>query len=247
MRVLLTGGTGLLGSAIAHELARPASGHDVTAPTIEQLDLRDQAGVTALLEAVRPDAIIHTAAAVGGIDARRQHPMGYLLNNLTIDSAVIGGAVRQGVSRLIYISSAAIYPAAAPQPIGETALMGGPLAPDSESYALAKIAGSRLCALASEEYGFAYRALAPANMYGPGDDYTPGRAHLIASAIDKIATATRDGLPDVDVWGDGTARREFLYAPDLAGWIAASLDRLEDWPPLMNVGVGEDHSVGDYY
>lgn len=237
----------MLGTNIADAWARLRPTDELVRSTRGDLDLGDRAATRRFLADVAPDAIIHTAAKVGGIGDKLGHPTGYLLENVIIDSSLLSGAIDQGVSRLVYISSGAIYPSDTPQPIAEGALMTGTLEHANEGYALAKIVGGRICAFASAEFGFDYRVVAPSNLYGVHDTFSLGHAHLIAAAIAKTHDARRSGAPTIPVWGDGTARREFTFASDLADWIVANLDRLAEWPLLMNVGAGIDHSVREYY
>ncbi|MDM4762960.1 NAD-dependent epimerase/dehydratase family protein [Galbitalea sp. SE-J8] len=247
MRVLLTGAGGMLGTAIAGSWAERAGGHELVPVTRDRVDLRDPAAVRALLEAERPDVVIHAAARVGGIADKLDHPASYLLDNVAIDSAVIGGSIATGVPRLLYVSSAAGYPEDAAQPIGEDALLTGPLEPANEPYGLAKLLGARLTAFASREHGLAYRTVVPSNLYGPGESYGERSAHLIASALRKVHAAHVAGAASVEVWGDGTARREFTFSRDLADWLVASLGDLDDWPASLNVGAGDDRTVREYY
>ncbi|MCJ7827077.1 MAG: NAD-dependent epimerase/dehydratase family protein, partial [Demequinaceae bacterium] len=200
-----------------------------------------------LVREARPDAIIHVAARVGGIADRVAHPSGYLMDNLLIDTSVLSAALDSGVPECLYVSSAAIYPAETPQPITEEALLTGPLEGPLESYALAKIAGARFCAYASHEFGVHYRAMVPANMYGPGEDYSPERSHLVASAIRKTHEAKASGTREVQVWGDGTARREVTFVGDVSDFMVSQLGHLQAWPDLLNVGYGDDITVREVY
>lgn len=247
MRVLLTGGAGMLGSSIAEVWPTLRAADELIVATRSDADLTDRAAVAALIGRTAPDAIVHTAAKVAGIQAKLQRPTDFLLDNLLIDTSVIRGAIDAGVPELLYVSSAAIYPEGLPQPIGEDALLSGTLEGANEGYALAKIAGTKLCEYASRQYGFAYRAAVPSNLYGPGDDYTHGQAHLIAAALGKVHAAVTSGSDEVEVWGDGTARREFTYTPDLAAWLVTQLGSLDAWPVTLNLGPGVDHSITEYY
>jgi GDP-L-fucose synthase len=203
--------------------------------------------VGSLLSDVRPEAIIHVAARVGGIADRVAHPAVYLLDNLLVDTSVLSAAVESGVRDLLYVSSAAIYPADASQPIAEDSLLTGPLEGPLESYAIAKIAGARYCAYVSAEHGVHFRAMVPANMYGPAEDISPGRAHLVASALRKMHEAKASRSGEVEVWGDGTARREVTYVGDVAAFMVTQLTNLSAWPDLVNVGYGDDLSVREIY
>jgi GDP-L-fucose synthase len=171
----------------------------------------------------------------------------FLQQNLQIDSSVISAAIAARVPELLYISSAAIYPAETAQPIAEDALLTGKLEPANEGYALAKITGGMLCSYASTQYGYAYRAAVPSNIYGTGDSFAAGRAHLVASTIAKAHAAVTEGSDSIEVWGDGTARREFTFADDVSGWLVTQVGSLSAWPALLNLGVGDDHSIREYY
>ena len=247
MRLLLTGANGMLGSSIADSWRSQRPDDELFAVTRADADLRDPAAVRDLVDRVAPDAIVHAAAVVGGIAAKIAEPTPYLADNVAIDSSILHAAIDARVPELLYLSSAAIYPEAADQPIGESALLTGPLEAANEGYGLAKIAGGKVCEYASRQYGLAYRAVAPSNLYGPNDDYSLGHGHLIAATLAKVHEAKARGADSVTIWGDGTARREFTYAPDLASWLVSQVGALRDWPPLLNVGVGADHTITEYY
>ncbi len=247
MRVLITGAGGMLGSSIVESVRRTRPSDEVVAITRAEVDLRDADAVSGLVRDLRPDTVVHAAAVVGGISAKLAHPTPYLLDNLALDSSVLRAAIAVEVPEFLYIGSGAMYPEVSEQPIPETALLGGPLEPANEGYALAKIAAAKVCSYASKEFGFAYRVVAPSNLYGPNDDYSLGHGHLIAATIAKVHAAKIADDPTVTVWGDGTARREFTYAPDLADWLAGELGSLGRWPQLLNVGAGVDHSITAFY
>jgi GDP-L-fucose synthase len=237
----------MLGTGITQAWERMRPKDDLVGVDRVDLDLRDRVAVASLVRNVRPDTIIHVAARVGGIADRIAHPGEYLLDNLLIDTSVLSTALDEGVSEFLYVSSAAIYPAETPQPIAEDALLTGPLEGPLESYALAKIAGARFCAYVSQEFGVRYRAIVPANMYGPGEDYSPERSHLVASALRKMHEAKATGAREVQVWGDGTARREVTFVGDVSDFMVSQLGRLQHWPDLLNVGYGSDLTVREVY
>jgi len=247
VKVVLTGSAGLLGSALARSWRAARPGDELVALTRDDVDLTDAAATRAVFAGHAPDAVIHAAAYVAGISDKVRSPDGFLATNLRIDDAVFGASVAARVPEFLYISSAAAYPADAAQPIPESALLTGPLEPANEGYGLAKAVGTRRCAYVSAEHGWAYRAALPSNLYGPGDDFRPGRAHLVASAIAKARDAVVSGAETIEVWGDGTALREFTYAPDLAAWLVTQLGRLSTWPELLNVGSGVEATVREYY
>lgn len=247
MHVLLTGGGGMLASSIAEAWRSQRPDDELTVLSRHDVDLRDPAATHDAFAAARPDAVIHTAAFVGGIGDKIARPLPYLLHNLQIDAAVLDAVVSLEVPSYLYTASAAAYPAGAPNPISEDALFGGRLEPANEGYGLAKLTGLSAVGYAARQTGHAYRAILPSNLYGPRDTFDPTRSHLIASTIFKAHRAHVEGSATVDVWGDGTARREFTFAPDLAQWIAGSIDDLASWPSYLNVGAGTDHSIRDFY
>ncbi|MCW4385018.1 NAD-dependent epimerase/dehydratase family protein [Salinibacterium sp. SYSU T00001] len=247
MRVVVTGAAGMLGSSIVQQWDTIRPGDELVALTRAEVDLRDAAATAEAIASIRPDSIIHAAARVAGITEKLERPASFLQENIQLDSSVISAAIAAEVPEFLYISSGAIYPAEVEQPIVEERLLAGPLEGANEGYALAKITGTKLCEYTSRQYGWAYRAAVPSNLYGPGDDFRPGRAHLVASTIAKAHAAVRAGDDTVSVWGDGTARREFTYAPDLAAWLISQVGALEAWPAMLNLGVGVDHSIRDYY
>ncbi|MDO5631722.1 MAG: NAD-dependent epimerase/dehydratase family protein [Paracoccus sp. (in: a-proteobacteria)] len=244
MRVWLTGGNGLLGRAIR----RQAGGVTLLAPSRAELDLTDRAAVAAWLAANPVDAVIHAAARVGGIAANIADPAGFLTDNLRMNDAVITGADAAGVGRLLFIGSSCVYPRDYRQPLGETDLMAAPLEPTNEGYALAKLAGMRLCDyISGSGSGRAYRSLIPCNLFGVDDHFGTAGAHLLAAAIHKIVAAQTAGADTVEIWGSGTARREFLEADHLARFVLDALPRLADLPSVLNIGAGVDRSVAEWY
>ncbi len=247
MRVLLTGGSGLLGRAIFRVLKRKASEWEVTSPRRSQLDLLDQHAVRAHLATYHYDLVIHAAATVGGIRANIVHPTAFLADNALMNTLLIEEARRSGVPRFLFIGSSCMYPKDLGRSLVESDVLIAPLEETNEGYALAKITGSRHCSAISTEFGLAYRTLVPCNLYGPDDHFDLERGHLIASALLKLHKARILGLDEVTIWGDGLARREFLYADDLADFIVTHGDRVEELPSLLNVGVGADFTVNEYY
>lgn len=247
MRVVVTGANGMLASAVREAWSALRPGDDIVGLSRSRVDLRDRQATRAAVSQVRPQAIVHCAAQVGGIHANIAHPTSFLLDNLLLDTSVISAAMDVGVDTLVYVGSSCMYPRDYRQPLVETDLLAAPLEPTNEGYAIAKIAGSKLCEYASKEFGYAYRTIVPSNLYGPKDDYDSGKSHLVAAAISKVHAATRDGVPSVEIWGDGRARREFTYVDDVAQWLVAEFDGVASWPSMMNVGCGSDHTVREYY
>ncbi|WP_185202557.1 NAD-dependent epimerase/dehydratase family protein [Glaciihabitans sp. INWT7] len=247
MRVILTGGRGMLGSSIAERWAIRRPYDELVLLTRDLVDLRDKDATREAVERIQPDSIVHAAAVVGGLAAKLANPTKYLLDNLLLDSSVISAAIDARVPELLYIGSAAVYPEHYRQPFLESDLLAAPLEPANEGYAIAKIAGIKLCEYASSEFGLDYRVALPSNLYGPNDDYSLSHGHLIAAAIAKVHAAHIAGDASVLIWGDGTARREFTYSLDLADWLVSQVGALSKWPTRLNLGVGHDHTITEYY
>lgn len=237
----------MLGSSIAEHWRTARPQDDLITITREDVDLRDETATERLIKSERPDTIVHAAAFVGGISDKVARPLPYLLNNVRLDASVISAAVAADTANFVYVASAAAYPAAAPSPIKESELFGGSLESANEGYGLAKLSGITAARYAAKQTGRAFRSLLPSNLYGPGDTYDQERAHLIASTLRKTHEAKQRGDDHVSVWGDGSALREFTYAPDIAQWLVGAIDEIDDWPAVMNIGAGVDHSVREYY
>lgn len=247
MRVVITGARGMLGSSLRSAWASLRQQDEVVSLTRTTVDLTDRDQTRRAIAQARPDLVVHAAARVGGIQANIADPTGFLLDNLLIDTSVISAALAADVPGLVYVGSSCMYPRDHRQPLVESDILAGPLEPTNEGYAIAKIAGARLCAYASAQFGLAYRVVIPSNLYGPLDDFSPARSHLIPAIIAKLHEAKVSGAGSVAVWGSGNARREFTYAPDVADWIVGSIDELAGWPQLMNIGYGQDFSVREFY
>jgi GDP-L-fucose synthase len=243
--ILVTGAGGFVGGNVAAALTE--SGAQVLAPPRTGLDLGDARVVADYLRDHNVTMIIHAAGRVGGIAANIADPLAFFVDNLRIGEAVVRAADRVGVPELLNLSSSCVYPRDREQ-LAEEDLMSGPLEPTNEAYALAKIAVGRICDWAcGGRADRAYRTILPCNLYGPGDHFVGSRAHLVASAIAKVAAAARDGATTVDVWGDGQARREFMHVRDLCDAILFLLPRITQLPQYLNVGTGVDYTVDEYY
>lgn len=206
------------------------------------LDLREEANVRSFFEAHRPDAVLFAASRVGGILANSTYPVEFLSDNVRMAVATIQSAYATGVQRFLYLGSTCIYPKFAPQPIREEALLTSPLETTNEAYALAKIAGLKLCQYYRRQYGVVYHSAMPTNLYGPGDNYHPDHSHVVPGLIRKIYQAKKDGLSEIAIWGTGMPRREFLYVDDLVDALIHLL-ALRDPPDWVNVGYGSDISI----
>ncbi|SHH17533.1 GDP-L-fucose synthase [Cognatiyoonia sediminum] len=251
MRVYVAGHRGMVGRAIAAGLA--ARGDEVIARTHAELDLTDQAAVAAFMQDQKPDAVVLAAARVGGIQANNSYPGQFIYENLMIQSNVIHQAHKAGVQQLLFLGSSCIYPRLADQPMREDALLTGTLEPTNEPYAIAKIAGIKMCESYNREYSRDYRSVMPTNLYGPHDNFDLETSHVLPALIRRFHEAKVAGAPEVVIWGTGTPRREFLHVEDMA---AASLHvmglRAEDYAratdPMLshiNVGTGADVSISE--
>jgi len=246
MKILVTGAGGMVGRNL---LADPrALRHHILSPSRSELDLADRVACDAFMAREQPDLIIHLAAVVGGLQAHITAPATFLADNLSIGLNLLSAARRAETPRLINIGSSCMYPRDREAALREDQLLTGALEPTNEGYALAKIAAWKLTqAFGRETPDRLWRTLIPPNLYGPHDRFDPARSHLLAAAIAKTDRALLEGAREVEIWGDGTARREFLFAGDLADFIWRFHDRLEDLPETLNVGAGEDATVDDYY
>ena len=239
--IFVAGHRGLVGSAILRDLK--ANGYDkIILKTRAELDLTRAEDVRQFFLSERPRRVILAAAKVGGIKANNDNPVTFMLDNLKIQNNVIESSFESGVRKLVFLGSSCIYPKFAPQPIPETALMTGPLEPTNEPYALAKIAGIRLCQAFHREHGANYISVMPTNMYGPGDNFDLQSSHVLPALLRKVHEAKISGAREVVVWGSGKPRREFLHVDDMA---RASRFLLENYdsPEIINVGSGEDVTI----
>jgi len=240
-RIFVAGHCGLVGSAIVRRLEQEGFERIVTVGR-ERLDLTQQSAVEAFFQTESPEYVFLAAAKVGGIHANNTYPAEFIRDNLAIQTNVIHAAWRSGVKKLCFLGSSCIYPKLAPQPMTEDMLLTGPLEPTNEWYAVAKIAGIKMCQAYRRQYGFNAISLMPTNLYGPGDNFDLANSHVLPALIRKCHEAKEAGAPEVVVWGTGTPRREFLHVDDLAD-AAVFLMRHYDGEQFINVGVGEDISI----
>jgi GDP-L-fucose synthase len=237
-RIYVAGHRGMVGSAIVRRLV--AYGCDVITAGRDEADLERQDLTERFLTATKPDVVVVAAAKVGGIHANQAYPAEFLANNLAIALNTIHGSYKAGVTKLLFLGSSCVYPKFARQPIGEEELLTGPLEPTNEWYAVAKIAGIKLCQAFRRQYGADFISLMPTNLYGPGDSYHPDHSHVLPALIRRVHEAKREGAPTVTVWGTGSPRREFLFVDDLAD---ACVFVLEHYSGESHLNVGSDEEV----
>ena len=231
----------MVGSALVRE-AEKRGGHDVVTAGRDTLDLLDQRAVFDFLAAKKPDIVMIAAAKVGGIHANATYPADFIYENLSIAANLVEGSRRAGVPRVLFLGSSCIYPKMAPQPMPEECLLTSPLEVTNEAYAIAKIAGLKLCQHYRAQHGLMYHSAMPTNLYGPGDNYHPENSHVIPALIRRFHEAKEANAPTVTIWGTGTPRREFLHVDDLAA-ACFHLLGLESPPDWVNVGVGDDVTI----
>lgn len=240
-RIYVAGHGGLVGSAIRRVLQFEGCHHLITRRHTE-LDLTNQEAVNVFFDNERPEYVFLAAAKVGGIHANDTYPADFIRENLLIQTNIIDAAYRHDVKKLLFLGSSCIYPRHAPQPIPEEALLTGPLEPTNEWYAIAKIAGIKMCQAYRRQYGFSAISLMPTNLYGPGDNFHLANSHVIPALIRRFHEAKEENLPQISVWGTGQPRREFLHVDDLAQ-AAKFLMEHYDEEQIINVGIGEDLSI----
>lgn len=235
---------------VGRNLAEHAALADWTilSPTRGELDLTDYVATQAYIERHRPDAIIHAAGKVGGIQANIANPVRFLVDNLDVGRNVVMAARHAGVSVLLNLGSSCMYPRGHDAALREEQVLTGELEPTNEGYAIAKIATARLCSyIRREDPAYQYKTLIPCNLYGRYDKFAPQHSHLVPAVIAKVHDAKINGLDAVEIWGDGSARREFMYAGDLADALVRALDSAATLPDMMNVGLGYDYTINEYY
>jgi GDP-L-fucose synthase len=242
-KIYIAGHRGMVGSAVAREATR-LGGFEILTTSRHELDLCDQAAVFSWLQNHRPDIVFIAAAKVGGIHANSTYPADFIYENLTIAANLIEGSRRAAVPRVLFLGSSCIYPKFAPQPMPEDCLLTSPLEPTNEAYAIAKIAGLKMCQHYRTQHGLLYHSAMPTNLYGPGDNYHPENSHVIPALIRRFHEAKENNAPSVTIWGTGTPRREFLHTDDLAQ-ACLHLLSLENPPDWVNVGTGEDIAIID--
>lgn len=244
--ILLTGGSGMVGRNIL-EHPKVKKWH-VIAPTSKELDLTDFLAVDSFVRKVQPKMIVHAAGHVGGIQANIENPIMFMDRNLTIGRNIIMASHQAGVRQFLNIGSTCMYPRFSLNPLHEEMILTGPLEPTNEGYALAKIIATRLCQyIQLEDANAQFKTIIPCNLFGRYDNFDPKSSHLLPAIIHKVHSAKIAGDTTVEIWGDGTARREFMYAGDLADAILRAVENFDSFPEIMNCGIGLDYSINEYY
>ena len=242
-KIYVAGHTGLVGSALVRLLKKQGFTNIITRVSTA-LDLRKQALVNDFFDKEKPQYVFLAAAKVGGIWANKTYPAEFIYDNLLIESNIINASYRNRVSKLLFLGSSCIYPKNAPQPISEEDLLSGSLEPTNDAYAIAKIAGIKLCQAYHGQYGCRFISVMPTNLYGPGDNYHLQNAHVLPALIRKFHEAKLKGEENVTVWGSGKPRREFLHVDDLAAACFFLMQRYED-PAIINIGSGKDNTIAE--
>lgn len=245
MKLFVTGGRGMVGKNII-ALAEK-KGIEVIAPSRQELNLTSQTAINEYLSVHKPDVVVHCAGLVGGIQANIAAPYDFCFQNLQIGLNVIQASYDAGITQLINLGSSCMYPRLAQNPLKEEQILTGELEPTNEGYAIAKVAVAKLAEYLSAQYDVDYKTFIPCNLYGYWDKFDVNKSHMIPAVIRKIDEAVKSNQSIVDIWGDGLARREFMFAEDLADFILFSLERFDKLPNTMNVGLGYDYSINDYY
>lgn len=221
---------------------------EVIGPARAELDLKDLSAVRAFVQQEKPDVVVHTAGRVGGIHTNASDPINFLIDNVDLGRNVIMTAFEEGVPALVNLATSCMYPRNLPGPLRESDILTATLEPTNEGYAIAKIMAARLCAYIRAQYpDRQYKTLIPCNLYGRFDKFSPESSHLVPAIVDKVVRARNSGADTIEIWGDGTARREFLYAADLADAIWKAVNDMAAVPDIMNVAIGVDHSILEYY
>ncbi len=241
--------TGVSGMVGGNFLKHPDSrDYEILAPMRTHLDLLNYSAVEEYLERNRPDMIIHAAGKVGGIQANLSEPSSFLVENLDMGRNIVWASRKVGVKRLINLGSSCMYPRNQVAPLREELVLKGELEPTNEAYSLAKIMTMRLCEyIMREDSSFRYKTLIPCNLYGPRDSFNPTRSHLIPAIIKKLHEAKRDGMASVEVWGNGNARREFMYVGDFTDALMKAIKTFDALPLVMNIGCGYDYTIDEFY
>ena len=245
-KIFLTGGTGMVGSNIREH--SESHKYTIFAPSSKEVDLTNYEQVNNYIAEVQPDIIIHSAGLVGGIQANIKNPVGFLIKNLQMGLNVILAAQQNNVRKLLNLASSCMYPRDMEIGLTEDMILKGELEPTNEGYALAKVVATRLCEYMNrEDEKWQYKTAIPCNLYGKYDKFDPKHSHMVPAVIRKIYEAKENNINEVEIWGDGLSRREFMYAGDLADFVYYALDHFDKMPQNLNVGLGRDYTINEYY
>ena len=246
MRILITGGTGMVGKNILEH--SKASNYEILAPSSSELNLCHFDSVDKYIKQHKPDIIIHAAGLVGGIQANMARPVAFLVYNLDMGRNIIMTAKENNVKYFLNMASSCMYPREAQNPLAEELILKGELEPTNEGYAIAKVVATRLCEyIVKENPALQYKTVIPCNLYGKYDKFSPEHSHMVPAVIKKIYEAKQNNATEIDIWGDGLARREFMYTADLADFVFYALDHFDKMPQNINVGLGFDYTINEYY
>lgn len=246
MKILITGATGMVGKNIVCFLSTKP--YVLLTPSHKELNLLDRQSVQNYLLKHLPDMVIHCAGIVGGIQANMAHPVKFLVDNTQMGINIIFSSYEAGIKKLINMSSSCMYPRNAKNPLSEELILTGELEPTNEGYAIAKVTSTRLCEYICKENAiFQYKTVIPCNLYGKYDKFDPKHSHMIPAVIKKIYESTLIQSKTIEIWGDGSARREFMYVEDLADFIFYAIEHFDNMPQNINVGLGHDYTINEYY
>jgi len=246
MKILLTGANGMVGKNILEVSGKYS--HEFLSPSSAELNLLDGNAVNQYISTHKPDMVIHAAGIVGGIQANMANPVQFLVDNMQMGLNILTAAKDCGITNFLNLSSSCMYPRDALNPLGEDLILKGELEPTNEGYALAKITSTRLCEyICKENPALLYKTIIPCNLYGFFDKFSPENSHMIPAVIRKIDDAKKNNLNEIDIWGDGEARREFMFAEDLADFIFYAIKHFDKMPQNLNVGLGTDFAINEYY
>jgi GDP-L-fucose synthase len=244
--MLITGSNGMVGHNLLEN--ENITKHNILKPSSSELNLLNYNDARNYLKYTKPDMIVHCAGKVGGIQANSRDLYGFFTDNAVMGINVVKAAKERGIKKLLNLSSSCVYPRNCKNPLKEKYILTGELEPTNEGYALAKLSAQKMCEYISMEYnGYLYKTLIPCNLYGRWDKFDDGNSHMIPAVIKKTHDAIKKGKNTIEIWGDGSARREFMYAADLASCIAKVIEKFEYVPNIMNVGIGVDYSINEYY
>lgn len=246
LKILITGANGMVGKNIV-EFSKSAN-YILLTPSSKELNLLDRVSIDNYIKQYSPNFVIHCAGIVGGIQANIANPVKFLVDNTQMGINIIMAAKDAGITKFINMSSSCMYPRHAPNPLSEELILQGELEPTNEGYAIAKITSTRLCEyIHRENSSYQYKTIIPCNLYGKYDKFDPKHSHMIPAVIKKIADAVQEGKNEIDIWGDGKARREFMYAEDLADFVFYAIENFDRMPQNINVGLGHDYTINEYY